>query len=50
MKTVALLALIAATLSACAGYQPVQANCFNFVASEDERGCTFTPIGGSSDG
>ena len=48
MKIAALLILIAATLSACATYQPSQANCFNFIPSED--GCTFTPLGGPSDG
>lgn len=47
MKIAALI-LIAATLSACAGYQPSEVNCFGFIASEE--GCDFTPLSGPRDG
>ena len=48
MKITALILAAAALLAGCASYQPVQANCFNFIPSES--GCTFTPLGGPSDG
>ena len=50
MKIAALLILISASLSACASYQPSQANCFNFLPVEDGGDCTFTPLGGPTYG
>jgi hypothetical protein len=40
---IAVLVFCIAALSACASYQPSEANCFAFAASEEP--CTFTPLG-----
>ena len=44
----ATLVLCLAALSACASYQPSEANCFAFAASEEP--CAFTPLGVPGDG
>jgi hypothetical protein len=49
MRIMALI-VVAAALAGCASYQPVEANCFNFLPMEDGGDCTFTPLGGPVDG
>lgn len=43
MRTAAAL-LLAAILASCASYRAPEANCFNFLPSEE--GCDFVPLGG----
>jgi hypothetical protein len=45
---IAALVLCLAALSACASYQPPEANCFAFAAAEEP--CTFTPLEAPGDG